>query len=265
MMNHEHCFKGSRSTGTPTGEVIVLGGVNTYIARPPTDSQSAIIIATDIFGYSFVNSRLIADEFAKAGFLCVIPDLFDGKPISEGLLDLMDTKPSGVLSHLSFFADIASTVATQGLPFFWNHLPPSKKLPIFDAVIAGLKQDFGVAKVGVQGYCYGGKLCALLAAAPDKVDAMATAHPSLLELADIEAIQKPSLWCCAEVDQQFGAAMRQKSEAILQQHNQVHRFVDYPGTTHGFAVRGDSTEEVVARSAKGALEEAVQWFSQYLK
>lgn len=47
-----------------------------------TDSeQDTIILLTDIYGPDYVNTQLVADEWSKAGFKVVVPDLFVGDPV----------------------------------------------------------------------------------------------------------------------------------------------------------------------------------------
>jgi dienelactone hydrolase len=40
-----------------------------------------IILLTDIYGPDYINTQLVADEWAKAGFRVVVPDLFVGDPV----------------------------------------------------------------------------------------------------------------------------------------------------------------------------------------
>jgi len=40
-----------------------------YFAVPPADTDYGIIFVTDIFGYEFVNSQLVADSFAANGYI----------------------------------------------------------------------------------------------------------------------------------------------------------------------------------------------------
>lgn len=45
------------------------------------------MVHTDVFGL-INNAKLLADSFAEqAGFLCVVPDLFHGKALAEGLME----------------------------------------------------------------------------------------------------------------------------------------------------------------------------------
>ncbi len=70
------------ASGTPTGSIIKFAGVDAYIARPEQKSTKAILIASDAFGYTLVNNKLVADSFAKqTGFLTIVPDIFNNEPI----------------------------------------------------------------------------------------------------------------------------------------------------------------------------------------
>jgi dienelactone hydrolase len=112
--------------------------VNTYITYPKDNKtpEKAIVFLTDIFGI-FPNSQLLADEFAKSGYLTVIPDLFQGDQISV--------------------ADMESGKANLGawLP---NHQTANVD-PVVEASIKYVRETLGVKKVGAVGYCFGAKVC----------------------------------------------------------------------------------------------------------
>lgn len=76
-MSCPDCVKGYVHTGTPTGTEIKVGGVAAY-AVGTEDAARVIIIGADIFGWKFVNTRLLADEYAARGFRVIVPDLFNG-------------------------------------------------------------------------------------------------------------------------------------------------------------------------------------------
>jgi len=252
-----HCISGSILPVTPSGEETVVGGVNSYIAKPKKATHSAVVIATDVFGYALPNVRYIADQMAEAGgFLVVVPDIFSGTAVPAELLPVMEENPNAME---------LPQVKTALDTFRAKHGDIASKLTIIEAVIKELKEKHGILKVGVQGYCYGGKIAVLLAGKPDKVDAFATAHPSRLTVEEIEAIQKPGLFCCAEIDQTFTPDLRAKTEEVLNKKGLPNKFVDYKGMVHGFAIRGNSKVENVAASAKDALQQAVSFFSQYLQ
>lgn len=76
-MSCPDCINGSLHTGTPVGSETKVGGVNAYVTGDETSSR-IIIIGADIYGWKFVNTRLLADEYAARGFRVVVPDFFSG-------------------------------------------------------------------------------------------------------------------------------------------------------------------------------------------
>lgn len=77
----DDCISGHLKYGTPTGAEIKLGGVDAYVATPGGGKKptAAVLILHDAFGWTLVNNRLLADEIAKEGYLCLLPDLFEGE------------------------------------------------------------------------------------------------------------------------------------------------------------------------------------------
>lgn len=67
-------------TGTPSGICKKVYGLDCYVAEPPTGSPKGIVvIVPDIFGWSFPNNRILADEYAKkASALVYLPDFMNG-------------------------------------------------------------------------------------------------------------------------------------------------------------------------------------------
>lgn len=76
------CATGSLHTGTPTGRITKVHGLDCYIADAPNGSPKGIVvIIPDVFGWEFPNNRILADCLAKEGnFQVYLPDFMDGKP-----------------------------------------------------------------------------------------------------------------------------------------------------------------------------------------
>ena len=72
------CVSGFVHEGTPLGKEISLAGLQVYATGDDASSR-VIIFGVDVFGWRFVNSRLLADEYASRGFHVLIPDLFNGE------------------------------------------------------------------------------------------------------------------------------------------------------------------------------------------
>jgi dienelactone hydrolase len=137
-----------------------------YIANPPTPSTHAIIILTDVYGFTFPNTRLIADQFALNGYLTVIPDLFHGTEVPF---------PAPEDFNLQNYID--------------NTMPRVGTVdPIISNVLDVLRTEKGIAKIGGVGYCFGGKyVCRWLK--EGKLDAGYVAHPSFVEEEEVRRIE----------------------------------------------------------------------------
>jgi len=73
-MSCENCKTGFSWNGTPTGKETTLGKNKAYVTG--TSKSAAILIVHDIFGWTFTNLRLLADQFAKeANATVYLPDL----------------------------------------------------------------------------------------------------------------------------------------------------------------------------------------------
>jgi len=243
-MSCEKCVEGHLSEGATCGKIHSFGGVNAYISRPSGTAKNAVIISTDVFGYNFINAHKLADGFAKAGFLCVIPDLFNGDSVP---VESMNT-PEG-----------RDNLFKVWIP---KHSDFDKKNLIMHQTIKDLKEKEGIQKVGVIGYCYGAKNSVILASYSEgvQVDAYAVAHPSFLTMEDVGKIVKPGLYLCAETDMAFSNELKAQTKENLEKRGIKTVFRDFPGTQHGFAVRGDERDEVSARAKVDALEEAITYF-----
>ena len=85
------CISGVVHDGTPQGREDTIGGLPTYIAEPSDKSTAkTVVFITDIFGWKFKNVRLLADQYAKAGLYCYVPDVLEGDPLAIELLQSIE-------------------------------------------------------------------------------------------------------------------------------------------------------------------------------
>lgn len=228
-----------------------IAGVDAYFAKPKGEKpKSAVVVVTDVFGHTFINAQLIADSItASTGFLCVIPDMFAG-------------------DNLSTTADFANENDRKTIfgPWFGRHGPPESKMPILRNVMKELKEKEGIVKIGMVGYCFGGRITALFAGEDGTTTASVIAHPAKLTIPnEIDAIKTPTLWLCAETDPTFGEEDRKAAEEILHKKKLKATFKLWAGTFHGFASRGDEKNEKVCAAKKEALKETIMFFQEELK
>lgn len=80
-MIQQCCAAGEIHTGTPSGRVDKVHGLDCYIASPSagTEPKGVIVILPDVFGWKLVNTRILADAYAaKGNYLVYLPELQDG-------------------------------------------------------------------------------------------------------------------------------------------------------------------------------------------
>lgn len=88
---------GAKQTHLCQGHEEEIAGVTIYKTG---QGKVAIIIFTDIFGYSFINTRKLADRFAQDTCATVlIPDYFNGDPMNPNLPNYRDMLPEWRTRH----------------------------------------------------------------------------------------------------------------------------------------------------------------------
>jgi len=207
------------------------GSFDAYLAEPQGSPRGAIIVIQEIFGVN-EGIRRKCDDWAAKGYLALAPDLFwrlepgveldpDVEPQFKRALDLM-----GRFDQDQGVKDIEATIRAVR-----NRLP-------------------GGGKVGVVGYCLGGRLAYMTAARTDAdacVGYYAVALPNILD--ERNAIAKPLLLHIAGADHFVPPEQQQAMHAALDPHPRVTLY-DYPGEDHGFAAEmGKRRSEAAARQA----------------
>ncbi|KAB5572762.1 dienelactone hydrolase [Coniochaeta sp. 2T2.1] len=228
-------------TGTPVGkEEVVDGGLTLYVSKPGCKAPKVgVVYLTDVFGIQLAENKLLADSFARAGYLTVAPDLFNGTPAPSDLND-----PS---------FNTTAFLAAHG---------PSVVEPLIAKAIAYLRAA-GVEKVAATGYCYGGRY-AFRSVGKDKgADVAFAAHPSLLEDGEILAIDGPASVAAAETDSLMPPARRAQIEALLANTTQPYQVSLYSGTSHGFGVRANVSDPEQKFGKESAFFQAVTWFEAW--
>ncbi|KAJ3080095.1 hypothetical protein HK100_010230 [Physocladia obscura] len=252
-------------------EESIGNGHKCYVSQPKnaTKPGACVILATDIFGYTLVNVRVVADNFAREGYLAVVPDLFKGTEPPPELMNSFKgftNKNSGVLVKASAVLQLARYV-----PGFLMRNSIPKGCDIVENVASAVKEKYGVKFIGLQGYCWGGGIAVHLAHKPNVVDAIAVAHPSELKLpVDIEKIQKPAYFACPEHDHAISKTDFDLIKDILSKKintattttgvENKAQWID--GVEHGFATRGNEDDPHVREMRAFVLQEAVAFFDR---
>lgn len=213
------------------------GQFDAYVARPDTQPKAAIIVIQEIFGVN-EGIRRKCDNWAKAGYLAFAPDLFwRERPHIELDADVPEQFQQAI-SHMGKFDQ------DQGIRDI-------------EATIKAARAELGAeGKVGLVGYCLGGRLAFMSACRTDG-DAFVGYYGVGLDnlLSEQHAIGKPVLLHVPTADGFVPAEVQQKMHAGLKDNRHV-TLHDYEGQDHGFAAEtGNRRVEDAAQLADGRTAE----------
>ncbi|KAK3986426.1 protein AIM2 [Cladorrhinum sp. PSN332] len=236
------------NTGQPVGKEFVHKNITFYISKPDPVSPrtraragDAVLFLTDVFGLALPQNKLLIDSFARAGYLTLGPDLFQGAPAP---------------------ADI--NVPGFNTSAFLAAHSPSVTDPIVATAIEYLRDTLKVSRIGVTGYCFGGRYAFRFAAPGKGTNAAFTAHPSLVEDQEILGIGEPLAVAAADNDSLLNATARASMEALLGRTGQRYQVNLYGGTPHGFAVRANLSVPSEKYGKEESFVQAVRWFDTFL-
>ncbi|SPO04741.1 related to dienelactone hydrolase family protein [Cephalotrichum gorgonifer] len=243
------CSVGVKFSGEPTGKSIKIANKwEGYLATPSPDKVHAgagVLYLPDVIGV-WQNSKLMADQFAANGYVCLVVDLFNGDPVK--LNRPADFDFPGWLTKGSTGDNPHTVEAVE---------------PIVEASIKTLKEEYGVTKLGSVGYCFGAKYTVRYLNGDDiKVGYLA--HPSFVTEDELAAIKGPLSIAAAETDTIFPTEERHKSEEILKKTGQLYQINLFSGVAHGFSVRGNVDIKAEKFAKEQAFLQAVTWFDSWL-
>ncbi|MEP7222246.1 MAG: dienelactone hydrolase family protein [Novosphingobium sp.] len=186
-----------------------------YVARPEGTPRGAVIVIQEIFGVN-PGIRKKADDYAAKGYLAVAPEVFwrqgEGIDLDSDVPDQFQQAITYMMAH-DFDAGIQDV----------------------EAVIHWVRREQGVAKVGLVGFCMGGKV-AYQAAARTDIDASVGYYGVGIDqmLNESHAIAKPLLLHVPTADH-FVSPEAQKAMHDGLDGNRHVTIHDYEGLDHGFA------------------------------
>lgn len=208
------------------------GSFTAYVATPATPPTAAIIVIQEIFGVN-EGIRQKCNDLAAAGYLAIAPDLF------------WRLKPG-----IELDADIEAEL-TEAFGYF-GQFDTDKGIADIEASIKAARAAVNGGKVGVVGYCLGGKLAYMTACRTDS-DATVGYYGVMIDqmLGESHAIANPLMLHVPVEDHLVNAEAQAAMHAGLDDHPKV-TIHDYPGLDHGFAAQlGNRRDEAGAALADG--------------
>ncbi len=222
-----------------TQKITTLDGdaaFDAYVATPSGTPIAAIIVIQEIFGVN-EGIRRKCDHWAEKGYLAYAPDLF-----------------WRIAHSVQLDPDIPEQL--QQAFDYVGRFDQDQAIRDIEATIRAARSAAGESgKVGLVGYCLGGRLAYLTACRTDG-DAFVGYYGVGIDglLGEQHAIGKPVLLHIAQ-DDHFVSADAQKAVHAGLKDN-IHVLLhDYPGLDHGFAAEtGSRRDEAGARLADSRTE-----------
>ncbi|KAL3641942.1 hypothetical protein CASFOL_012757 [Castilleja foliolosa] len=217
------------------GKELKIGGFNAYVTGP-NNSNKAVILASDVFGYNVTHLRLIADKVGKVGYYTLVPDFFNGDPF----------------------------VANMNMTDWIKNHPAEKGIEDAKPLIEALKKK-GIIKIGAAGFCWGAKLTVdLTTKKSPRVQAAVLLHPTFITNQDIAGVKVPISFLGGQNDTGGTTA----SPTALQHYVEILKAkrpkvptnkIIYPGAQHGWTTKYNDTDTPAVERAAKAHQDMLNW------
>lgn len=236
--------------GLTAGEVkipVADGEIPAYRAMPATGGPfPVVLVVQEIFGVH-EHIKDVCRRFAHEGYLAIAPELYARQ---------------GDVSKLTDYREIFAQVVSK--------VPDAQVMSDLDAAVAwaGQSSSGDASRVGVTGFCWGGRITWLYAAHNPKLKAGVAWYGRLageatelqpkypLEVAAL--LHAPVLGLYGEKDQGIPLADVEKMRAALEAAKQPSQIVVFPDAPHGF--HADYRPSFRADVAKDAWGQCLAWF-----
>ncbi len=238
--------------GLEAGEVSVNVGdekIPAYRALPKGDGPfPTVLVVQEIFGVH-EHIRDICRRFARAGYYAIAPELYARQ---------------GDVSGLSNFDEIRKVVA---------QVPDAQVMSDLDACVEFAKRSgkADVARLGVTGFCWGGRIVWLYAAHSRQLKAGVAWYGRLVgessELTpkhpvDVAAqLKAPVLGLYAGEDSGIPLDTVEQMRTALKSADATSRIDVYPGAQHGFYA--DYRPSYSEADARDAWNKLLAWFKEH--
>jgi carboxymethylenebutenolidase len=241
------------SQGLVAGEVKIPvkdGEIPAYRAMPATgDNFPVVLVVQEIFG---VHEHIqdICRRFAKLGYLAIAPEMFARQ---------------GDVSKMSDIQEIISKVVSK--------VPDAQVMSDLDATVAWAQKSSkgNIDKLGITGFCWGGRITWLYSAYNPKVKAGVAWYGRLVSDStpltpkhpvDIAAdLKVPVLGLYGGSDEGIPVTTVEKMRDALKAGNSGSEIIVYPDTPHGF--HADYRPTYRKEQAEDGWKRLQEWFKKY--
>ncbi|HYM11680.1 MAG TPA: dienelactone hydrolase family protein [Bryobacterales bacterium] len=241
------------SEGLEAGEVMIPAGdgeIPAYQARPRSGKSFPVaLVAQEIFGVH-EHIKDVCRRFAKQGYLAIAPELYARQ---------------GDVSKMAETAEIIQKVVSK--------VPDAQVMSDLDAAVAWAEKSGhgNTAKLGMTGFCWGGRIVWLYGAHNPRVKAgaawygrlvgersnMQPKHP--IDIA--ETLKTPVLGLYGGQDQGIPLSTVEQMRQALRKAGNPSEIIVYPNAPHGF--HADYRPSYRKEDAQDGWRRLLAWFQNY--
>ena len=239
--------------GLEAGEVsipVADGKMPAYRAAPKSGKNlPTVVVVQEIFGVH-EHIKDICRRFAKLGYFAVAPELYARQ---------------GDVSKIKNIQEVISQVVSK--------VPDAQVMSDLDATVAWAKStgQADTTKLGITGFCWGGRIVWLYAAHNPKLKAGVAWYGRLITDTDklrpknpidiVSDLKAPVLALYGEADGGIPVESVEKMRAALKAAGKQAEIVLYPETPHGFYA--DYRESYRKAAADDGWRRLLAWFKQH--
>ena len=239
--------------GLEAGEVsipVADGKMPAYRAAPKSGKNlPTVVVVQEIFGVH-EHIKDICRRFAKIGYFAVAPELYARQ---------------GDVSKIKNIQEVISQVVSK--------VPDAQVMGDLDATVAWAKStgQADTAKLGITGFCWGGRIVWMYAAHNPKLKAGVAWYGRLITDTDalrpknpidiVSDLKAPVLGLYGEADGGIPVESVEKMRAALKAAGKPAEIVLYPETPHGFYA--DYRESYRKEAADDGWKRLLAWFKQH--
>jgi carboxymethylenebutenolidase len=226
------------------------GEMPAYRAMPDKGGPfPVVLVVEEIFGVH-EHIKDLCRRLAKAGYLAVAPELFARQ---------------GDVSKISDINEIISKVVSK--------VPDSQVMSDLDATVAWAKKGGkgDTAKLGITGFCWGGRIVWLYAAHSKdlkagvawygRLDGKSTELQPKYPLDVVASLNAPVLGLYAGKDRGIPLESVEKMRTALKDQKKTGEIVVYPDAQHGF--NADYRPSYNKEAAEDGWKRMLEWFKKY--
>jgi carboxymethylenebutenolidase len=197
-------------------EIETAGGVMpAYLAHPAGEgARPAVLVIQEAFG---LNEHIedVARRIAAAGYVALAPDMYH----------------RGGAQRTASYADLTTAIGLM------NELQDDEIVGDLDAAVAWLRarDDVRSDRIGITGFCMGGRISYLMACArPEAIAAAAPFYGGGIPIERTATLRCPVLAFFGGDDAFIPPEQVSRLETAVREHDKTVEIVVYPGAPHGF-------------------------------